>query len=83
MTAQGLRLLGSGSTDATGNKTPGAVVGLATLIATHNPVGLIVSTGMKVYDEKSGSGKVEGRAKQTAKEISDQLKKRFEEQGWL
>jgi hypothetical protein len=83
MTPQGLRLLGSGSTNAEGNKTPGGVVGLATLIATHNPAGLIISTGMKVYDEKSGSGKVEGRAKQTAKEIADILKKRFEEQGWI
>ncbi len=83
ITAQGLRTIGSGSTDAEGNKTPGGAVGLATLIATHNPVGLIVSTSMKVYDEKTGNGKVEGRAKQTAKEIADQLKKRFEEQGWL
>ena len=83
MTADGLRLIGSGSMDAEGNKTPGGAVGLATLIATHNPAGLIISTGMKVYDEKSGAGKVEGRAKQTAKEIADILKKRFEEQGWL
>lgn len=83
MTAQGLRLLGSGSTDAEGNKTPGGVVGLATMIATHNPAGLIISTGMKVYDEESGKGKVEGRAKQTAQEIADVLKKRFQEQGWI
>jgi len=83
MTPQGLRIIGSGSTDAEGNKTPGGLVGLATLIATHNPAGLIISTGMKVYDEKSGSGKVEGRAKQTAKEIADQLKARFQEQGWI
>lgn len=83
MTAQGLRLIGSGSTDAEGNKTPGAAVGLTTMIATHNPLGLIVSTGMKVYDEKSGKGKVEGRAKQTAKELAEQLEKRFKEQGWM
>ena len=83
MTPQGLRLIGSGSTNAEGNKTPGGAVGLATLIATHNPAGLIISTGMKVYDEKSGSGKVEGRAKQTAKEIADILKKRFEKEGWI
>lgn len=82
-TDQGLRLLGSGSTDAEGNKTPGAAVGVATMIATHNPVGLIVSTGMKAYDEKSGKGKVDGRAKQTAKELAEQLEQRFKEQGWL
>jgi hypothetical protein len=83
MTDHGLRLIGSGSTDAEGNKTPGGAVGLATLIATHNPAGLIISTGMKVYDEKSGKATVEGRAKQTANEIADQLKKRFQAEGWL
>jgi len=83
MTAQGLRKLGSGETDATGAKTPGAAVGLVTLIATHNPAGLIVSTGMKVYGEKSGKATIEGRAEQTAKEIADVLEKRFQEQGWV
>jgi len=83
MTAGGLRLIGYGSTDAKGNKTPGGVVGLATMIATHTPAGLIISTGMKVYDEESGKGKVEGRADQTAKEIAEILKKRFEDQGWI
>jgi hypothetical protein len=58
-------------------------VGLVSLLATHNPAGLIVSTGMKVYDEKSGKSMVEARAKKTAKEIGDQLKKRFKEQGWI
>ena len=83
MTAQGLRKLGSGAADSGGSKTPGAAVGAATFIATANPAGLIVSTGMKVYGEKSGSSKVEGRAEQTAKEIADVLKKRFQEQGWI
>jgi len=83
MTAQGLRKLGSGTVDSGGSKGPGAAVGVAGLIATGNPAGLIISTGMKVYGEESGSSKVEGRAKQTAKEIADVLKKRFEEQGWI
>ena len=83
MTAQGPRKLGSGETDASGSKTPGAAVGLAALVATHNPLGLIVSTGMKVYGEESGSAKIEGRAKQTAKEIADHLKIRFEQEGWI
>jgi len=83
MTDRGLRKLGSGTTDAEGNKTPGAAMGGAMLLITHNPVGLIVSTGMKVYGEESGSSKVEGRAKQTAQEIADILKKRFQEQGWI
>jgi len=46
-------------------------------------VGLIVSTGMKAYGEKTGSSGIEGRAKQTAREIADVLKKRFQEQGWI
>jgi hypothetical protein len=83
MIAQGLRKLGSGTTDATGSKTPGGALGLATLIATHNPAGLIISSGMKIYGEESGRSTVEGRAKQTAKEIADVLKKRFQEQGWI
>ena len=83
MTPQGLRKLGSGTTDASGSKAPGAGLGVVGLLATHNPVGLIVSTGTKVYGEESGSAKVEGRAKQTAKEIADQLKIRFKQQGWI
>jgi hypothetical protein len=83
VTAQGLRQLGSGATDSGGGKTPGAAVGAATFIATANPAGLIVSTGLKVYGEKTGSSKVEGRAEQTAKEIANVLKKRFQEQGWI
>ena len=83
MTAQGLRKLGSGTLDSGGSKTPGAAVGTAAFIATANPAGLIVSSGMKVYGEASGSSKVEGRAKDTAKEIADVLKQRFQEQGWI
>jgi hypothetical protein len=83
MTATGLRKLGSGDLNAEGAKTPGTALGLAALIATHNPVGLIVSGGIHAYSEVTGSSKVEGRAKQTAKEISEVLQKRFEEQGWI
>ena len=83
MTAQGLRKLGSGSLESGGSKTPGAALGAATFIATANPAGLIVSSGMKVYGEMSGSSKIEGRAKQSADEIADVLKKRFKEQGWI
>jgi hypothetical protein len=83
MTDQGLRKLGGGTTVAGGSKMPGGAVGAAALIATANPVGLIVSTGMKVHGERSGSAKVEGRAKQTAREIADVLETRFREQGWI
>jgi len=83
MTAEGLRKLGSGTADSGGSKAPGADLGVLGLIATHNPAGLIISSGVKVYGEESGSSKVEGRAKQIAKEIADVLKKRFQEQGWI
>ncbi len=83
MTAQGLRKLGSGTVDSSGSKTPGGAVGLAALLATHNPAGLIISSGVKIYGEKSGKSTVEGRAKQTAKEIGDVLKKRFQQEGWI
>ena len=62
---------------------PGAAVGAATFLATANPAGLIVSTGMRVYGEASGKSKIEGRAEKTAKEIADVLKSRFKEQGWI
>lgn len=83
MTASGPRKLGQGSIDAGGGKMPGGVVGVAALLITHNPVGLAVQAGVQGYGELSGSTEIQGRAKQTAKEIADQLKIRFEEEGWI
>ena len=83
MTDRGLRKLGSGTVVAGASKAPGAAVPLAVLIASGNPVGLIVSSGMKAYGEASGSSKIEGRAEQTAKEIAARLKIRFAEEGWI
>ena len=83
MTPHGLRKLGSGDVGSAGNKTPGMGVGLAALIVTGNPAGLIVSTGMKVYGEKSGKNTIEGRTASTVKEIAAALNKRFTEQGWI
>ena len=83
MTANGLRKLGSGKVGSGAGKTPGGALGVATLIITGNPVGLIVGGGVKAYGEYSGSSKIEGRAKATAKEIADVLKKRFQEEGWI
>jgi hypothetical protein len=83
VTPTGQRMLGSGTVDAGGNKTPGAALGLATFLATKNPAGLIISGGMKAYGEASGSDKIEGRAKATSKEIAEVLKKRFQEQSWI
>jgi len=83
VTNQGLRKLGSGTLESGGGKTPGGAVGVAGLIITGNPVGLVVSGGMKAYGELSGSAKLEGRAKATAKEIADQIKPKFQQQGWI
>jgi hypothetical protein len=38
---------------------------------------------MNVYGEESGSSTVEGRDRQSAAEIADQLKIRFGQQGWI
>jgi hypothetical protein len=83
MTASGPRKLGQGSIDAGGGKVPGGAFGVAALLVTHNPVGLAVQVGVQGYGELSGKAKIQGRAKQTAKEIADQLKIRFKEEGWI
>jgi hypothetical protein len=83
MTAGGLRKLGSATMGAEGSKGPGAALGGAAWLITGSPIGLIVGGSMKIYGEASGSARVEGRAKATAKEIAEQLKKRFEEEGWI
>ncbi|MGR9086989.1 MAG: DUF4410 domain-containing protein [Gammaproteobacteria bacterium] len=83
VTQQGLRRVGGGTGVAGGSKAPGAALGAVGAIATGNPAGLIISTGMKLYGEASGSSKVEGRTKQIVQEIADRLKTRFQQQGWV
>jgi hypothetical protein len=55
----------------------------AVAIATANPVGLIVVGGLKIYGAASGRSGLEGRAKSTAGAISDELKIRFQDRGWI
>jgi hypothetical protein len=83
VTAKGERKLGYGTVDAGGNKSPGMVLGVATFLATKNPVGLIINGGMQTYNVASGNSGVSGRTKATVDEIADVLKKRFEEEGWI
>jgi hypothetical protein len=83
MTASGPRKLGQGAVDAGGGKMPGGALGVAALLVTHNPVGLAVQAGVQGYGEYTGSAKIQGRAKQAAREIADQLKVRFKEEGWV
>ncbi len=83
MTPQGLRKLGSGTVEADPGKAPGAALPAAVAIASGNPIGLIVSSAVKVQGQLSGRTTIEGRGKQTAKEIADALKPRFQQQGWI
>jgi hypothetical protein len=83
VTPQGWRKLGSGTLSSSGGKTPGMVVPAAVAIASGNPIGLIVVGGLKVYGEASGRNALEGRAKATASAISDALKIRFQDRGWI
>jgi Domain of unknown function (DUF4410) len=83
MTAQGLRLLGSGEVASEGGGMPGVAVPLAVLAATANPIGLAVGGTAKLYGEGSGSDTIEGAAKRTADEIAAQLRTAAEEQGWI
>jgi hypothetical protein len=78
-----MRRLGSGTGVAGEDTTPGRAMGVAGLVATGNPAGLIVTSGMKAHGEVSGSSTLDGRAKDTAKEIVDRLRPRFREQGWI
>ncbi len=83
MTKEGPRLLGSQELQYEGGKTPGMIVPLGVMAVTGNPIGLVVMGGAKVAMEATGRSKVEGAAEQTAKTIADQLRVRFEEQGWI
>jgi hypothetical protein len=83
MTPHGLREIGAGTVDTEAGKAPGAAVPLAVAIATKNPLGLIVSTGVKLHGEETGSSTIQGKARDVAKAIADALRPRFEKQGWI
>ena len=83
MTATGLRRLGSEEVSSAGPKGPGEALPLAIAVASGNPIGLIVSSAVKVGGEATGMSTVEGSAKRTAKEIADQLKVGAQRQGWI
>lgn len=83
MTSQGLRRLGSGVVDSQGGKGPGVALPLAVAIASGNPIGLAVSSAVKIEGEMSGRTTIDGAARRTAKEIGDQLRVQFQRQGWI
>lgn len=82
-TATGLRELGSGTVDSAGGKGPGMAVPAAVMIATANPIGLIVGGAVKAEGEISGRTKIEGAAKRTTDAVAERLKAAFEKQGWI
>lgn len=83
MSPQGLRRLGSAELNSAGSKAPGAALPLAVAVASGNPIGLIVSSAVKVEGQVSGRTTIEGSAKRTAKEIAEQLKVGAQRQGWI
>jgi hypothetical protein len=83
MTEQGLRKAGSGTVGSSAGKTPGVAVPAAVMVATANPIGLIIGGAAKVGGEVSGSSTIEGVATDTAKKIADTLRVTFQKQGWI
>jgi hypothetical protein len=83
MTDKGLERLGSGSVDSAGGKAPGAALPAAVAVASGNPIGLAVSSAVKIEGELSGRTTIDGAAKRTAKEIGDQIKLGAQRQGWI
>jgi hypothetical protein len=81
MSDRGLRRLGSAELDSTGPKGPGEALPLAVAVASGNPIGLIVSSAVKVEGEVSGRTIIEGSAERTAKEIAEKLKVGAQRQG--
>jgi hypothetical protein len=51
----------------------------ALMIATGNPIGVIVMGGVKLYGEANGRNTLQGRANT----IAEQLKIRFRDRGWI
>jgi hypothetical protein len=71
------RPLGRGALTAQ-EKNLGATVG-----ATNNPAGNIVTSTFKMKGESGGRGKIDEWAGQAVREIAERLKTRFQEQGWI
>ncbi|MEM7026131.1 MAG: DUF4410 domain-containing protein, partial [Pseudomonadota bacterium] len=83
VTQAGLEPLGTREVEAGTNKMPGVILPAAVLVATANPIGLVVGGGAKLVGEVSGTDTIEGDARRTAEEIAKSLKPRFEEMGWI
>lgn len=82
MTDQGLRPLASSEIQAGSGKMPGLVLPLAVVAVTANPIGLIVGGTAKAVGEADGSDTIDGAAKRTAGQISEELVAEFHRQDW-
>ena len=78
-----LQKLGSGDLDSGPSKSPGLVVPAIVTIATANPVGLAIGGAAKAAGEVTGSSTIEGAGKRTANKIAEELRPKFQEQGWI
>lgn len=82
-TEDGMRKLGSGEATSGAGKSPGAVVPIIVTVVTKNPIGLLVTTPIKVGGEMAGKGQIEDVGDHMANTIADELEKKFREQGWI
>jgi len=83
MTSSGLEQLGSAEIDSEGGHIPGMILPAAVLVATANPIGLVVGGAVKAVGEVDGSATVSGSAERTADEVAKELEKAAEKQGWI
>lgn len=82
-TEDGMRKLGSGGATSGAGKSPGTVVPIIVTVVTKNPIGLLVTTPIKVGSEMAGKGQIEDVGERMADAIADELEKKFREQGWI
>jgi hypothetical protein len=82
-TDQGLYRLEKGLLEPGNGKKQGELASLATLAETGNPFDLIGDGTSKLKGERKGPPTIADAAQETAKEIADQLRVKFREQGWI
>ncbi len=82
-TDQGLYRLEKGLLEPGNGKKQGELASLATLAETGNPFDLIGDGTSKLKGERKGPPTIGDAAQGTAKEIADQLRVKFREQGWI
>ncbi|HEY2775039.1 MAG TPA: DUF4410 domain-containing protein [Candidatus Binatia bacterium] len=82
-TRDGFQRVGTGTVNSAGGKGPGLFVPIIVTAATANPIGLIISGAAKAEGQISGRTTIEGAAKRTAEAVSERMKERFQQEGWI